>query len=393
MLAGLIFATGDAEDKPGILAATLPFGGLTLIEFQARLLISAGASHIIVVVSRLTPELLGALNRIGRRAGSVDAVRTAAEVSEKLHPLARVLVMADGLVTTDDIVDLLAGEGTDALLVTDDRAASPGFERVGAQAAWAGLARLDPKRISEVAALPRDYDFQSTLLRVAAQAGAAQIRLPAGAPATGHGIERNGAALAERGGMILANFVSASVPWADRFVFAPLSRLVLPMLTKRAVPTLAAAGAAGAAGAIGLVALWFGWLATGMGLVIAAIAAFSIGGALAWLRDEDRARQGQRDAIPVFVALAALLLARADAGLTATATAWVVALGAIVAAGLAERAGNARIRRRWWASPAAYPLLMLPPLIAALPAIALGLSAAYAAITLGAAIEALREKP
>ena len=32
MLAGLIFATEDAEDRPETLAATLPFCGSTLIE-------------------------------------------------------------------------------------------------------------------------------------------------------------------------------------------------------------------------------------------------------------------------------------------------------------------------------------------------------------------------
>ncbi|RRB47282.1 hypothetical protein, partial [Escherichia coli] len=67
MLAGLIFATEDADDRAGVLAATLPFGGLTLIEFQARLLVAAGATHIILVVARMTPELLGAISRIGRR--------------------------------------------------------------------------------------------------------------------------------------------------------------------------------------------------------------------------------------------------------------------------------------------------------------------------------------
>ena len=43
MLAGLIFAVQDADDRPGMLAATLPFAGMTVIEYQARLLIAAGA--------------------------------------------------------------------------------------------------------------------------------------------------------------------------------------------------------------------------------------------------------------------------------------------------------------------------------------------------------------
>ena len=152
---GLIFATDDADDRPGMLAATLPFGGLTLIEFQARLLIAAGASQIILVVARMTPELLGAINRIGRRGVSADAVRTASEAVEKLHPLSRVLVVADGLMTTNEVMTSLLGAGGDALLVTDDRENVSRSERVGALTAWAGLALLDPKRIAEVAAMPR----------------------------------------------------------------------------------------------------------------------------------------------------------------------------------------------------------------------------------------------
>ena len=77
MLAGLLFATHDADDRPGALTATLPFGGLTLIEYQARLLIAAGASQIVVIVARLTPELLGALgaDRAARRHGRHRAHR------------------------------------------------------------------------------------------------------------------------------------------------------------------------------------------------------------------------------------------------------------------------------------------------------------------------------
>lgn len=134
MLAALLFATHEADDSPATLAATLPFGPGTLIEFQARLVIGAGASQLIVVVGRMTPELLGAINRIMRRGASVDVVRSAAEACEKLHPLARVLVMADGLVSTEGVVAAMAAEGGDALLVTTDADALAGLERVGADA-------------------------------------------------------------------------------------------------------------------------------------------------------------------------------------------------------------------------------------------------------------------
>ena len=152
MLAGLLFATDDADDAPDRLVATLPFGGATLIEYQARLLIAAGAAHLLIVVARLTPELLGAINRIAKRGVAVDAVRNAAEAEEKLHPLSQLLVLGSGLVTTADILAQMAqGEG-DALLVTTEQDALPGLERVSRAAIWAGIARFDAARLAAVTA-------------------------------------------------------------------------------------------------------------------------------------------------------------------------------------------------------------------------------------------------
>ena len=105
-LGALIAAQG--EDDSGGLHALAPLAGRTLIEYQARLLIRAGASQIIVLVARLTPELLGAISRIARRGVTVDAVRQASEAAAKLHPLARVLMLADGLITTERVVAGLA---------------------------------------------------------------------------------------------------------------------------------------------------------------------------------------------------------------------------------------------------------------------------------------------
>ena len=238
MLAALIFATEDADDRPGRLAATLPFGGSTLIEYQARLLVGAGVSQVLVAVQRMTPELLAAINRIGRHA-TTDVVRSAAEASAKVHPIASVLVVADALVTTDAVLALIGGEGGNALLVTSDADAVAGLERVDADSCWAGLARVDARRLAETAALPADYDFQSSLLRAAVQAGAERIRLPPGAARAGVGVERNAAALAERSQRVLASLAGSRASWIDRHVFARLTRLGVRAVTIEEVLTAA----------------------------------------------------------------------------------------------------------------------------------------------------------
>lgn len=386
MLAGLIFATEDADDRMGVLAATLPFGGLTLIEFQARLLAAAGAMQIVLVVARMTPELLGAISRIGRRGVSVDAVRTAAEAVEKLHPLARVLVVADGVVTSGDVVQAIALMPHDTLLVTDE--GDPHYERVGADTAWAGLALLEGKRVVEVSALPRDYDFQSTLLRVAAQAGADQVHLDSHMAAT-HGIERSAQALARRGNGMVAALVAKPLRWVDRYLLAPLVRLALPPLMARSVPTLGVIAAGSAVALGGFVTLLAGRGAIGMGLVCGAIAIASIAAAIAWVRDEAGPARFAEHAGSGIAAVAALLAGyRADrpAGL-------ILAVTLVIVAALAERAADPALQRRWWASPAAYPLVLFVLLMLGQPLVALGAAGLYAAATLASAIEGFRRKP
>ena len=133
-----------------------------------------------------------------------------------------------------------------------------------------------------------------------------------------------------------------------------------------------------------------GWAASGLGAIVVALALFALSDVLAWLRDERRLIAVVKWSSPVAVALATILFGR-QAGLDAgTATAPLLALSIVVAGALAERAGGSGQRRLWWATPAAYPLILLPAAIAGQPLIGLTAAAAYAVATLTHAIEQLR---
>ena len=67
------------------------------------------------------------------------------------HPLAQVIVVADGLVTTDAVIEWIASESHEALLVARDGDAGGGIERVDASHSWAGLARVPAARLADVA--------------------------------------------------------------------------------------------------------------------------------------------------------------------------------------------------------------------------------------------------
>lgn len=388
MLAGLIFATEDAGDRPGVLAATLPFGGMTLLEYQARLLVAAGAGQILVAVTRVTPALLGAVSRAGKRGVPIDVVRSAAEAAGKAHPLASFIVIADGLVTTDDVVERLSGEGRDALMVTQEPSAS--LERLDARNCWAGVARTPAKRIGDIAAFPADYDFQSTLLRAIVQAGAEQIALPASAVRAGHGVERDGAALASRSNAVLAALTERRTSWADRHVFTRIARWVLPKVVEKAVPgwLLTLGGLALGAGAVTLVALGWPW---GAGVALPGVAALATGAALAALRGEERRAGAQEAMIAIAAAAVILALGILESRTDATLDGAILALVCVTATAIGERT-QARIRR-WWGSPAGYLLTVAPFAVAGRVSWGLAAVAIYAFVTLAAAVESRREKP
>jgi hypothetical protein len=63
------------------------------------------------------------------------------------------------------------------MLTLPDTGLDERFERIDADARWAGLALLQGAFLRETAAMLQDWDLQSTLLRRAVQSGARQIAL------------------------------------------------------------------------------------------------------------------------------------------------------------------------------------------------------------------------
>lgn len=390
MLAGLIFAIEEASDRPGTLVATLPFGGMTLLEHQVRLLVGAGAEQVLVAVGRMTPALLAAVNRASRRDIALDVVRSAEEAAEKMPAGTRVLVLADGLVTTNPVIDRMAAEGPEALLVTDQADSPAAIERLDMRDSWAGIARISLAQLKQIAAMPEDYDFQSALLRVAAQSGAEHVALTSGALRGGHAVERTAEGLAARNTGVLAALSERRTDWADRWVFTRIARLALPELVSRNVPDWGPIAAGGVLGLIALVALGSAWSGTGLIVSLLACVALTIGASLTTLRGEDLRSQRLGWAMLGLFGGVALTAGWVEQAQIDSATPMVLALVAVSAQFLVERAPSRP--RRWWASPSAHLLVLMPFALAGWMAIGLGVCTLYAFGTLAAAVEATREK-
>ena len=264
------------------------------------------------------------------------------------------------------------------------------LERVDARNCWAGVAHTSARRIKDIADFPPDYDFQSTLLRAIVQAGAEQVTLSAGAVRAGHGVEREGAALASRSNAVLAALTERRTSWADRQVFTRVARWVLPKVVEKGIPAwlLMAGGALTGAGAVALIAFGFAW---GAGVAIPGVAALATGAALSALRGEEKSALMQEALIGAIVGAVVGALGLIEMRLDKTLDGVILALVTIAATAIAER--SQAVIRRWWGSPAAYLLLVTPFAIAGRVSWGLAVIAIYAFVTLAAAVESRREKP
>ncbi|MGE5723333.1 MAG: hypothetical protein ACM3YM_12825 [Sphingomonadales bacterium] len=231
-LAALISAYHDAEAPDAGLRATLPLAGRTLLERQARLAASAGASPIILFVERIPPELLAAIERLRHEGVKVGIARTAAEAAEAVHADDRLLLMADGFVADEVHVSRLVDAGPNSLLTLPDLGVDERFERIDAQSRWAGLALLTGQMLKHTAPMLQDWDLQSTLLRRAVQSGARQFSVR-GEIADAHlTIVTGRADLLQIEKQILEGAVARRDSWTSRYLLGPAeqwaTRLLMP---------------------------------------------------------------------------------------------------------------------------------------------------------------------
>lgn len=389
-LCGLIFAVEEAQDRPGTLVASLPFGGMTLLEYQIRLLAGIGADQVLVAVGKVTPQFLAAIERAGRGRLKVDIVRSAEEAAEKVLRDADVLVLADGLVTIDPVMERMAAEPHAALLVTDDSESPAAIERLDMRHCWAGIARIETRHLAHIATMPEDYDFQSALLRVAAQSGALQVPLAPGWARAGHAVERSGDGLAARNDAVLAALSDRRTLWADRWVFSRASRFVLPQMMARNIPDWAPLAIGGVVAITALLTVLAGWGGIGTLVALLATLAFATAASHAALRGEEpRARGIEVAILGLFVLLVAATGWHEVRAIGNPASLLLAASGVVLQL-LAERVPVQR--RRWWANAAAQMLILTPFALLGHATIGLAAVSLYALATLTAAIESLRGK-
>ncbi len=231
----------------GDIDAGAPVLGVPLCEFQIRRAVAAGARHIVVLVERISADLLAATDRLRRDGIGVDIARNLGDAIDYVHPDDRVLLIGIRCFVDHDMLTTLADAGAPLVLTAPVAHAAPSWEIVDGTRRWTGWAAFDSTALRQVGAMVGDWELAPTVLRYLLQNGAQMVAADAEVVAP---LDR--AADREALGRRLLAVVGGSATGAGgHWMVRPVARLL-----------------AGLAGERGLRSLWL----EGVALVIAAAA-------------------------------------------------------------------------------------------------------------------------
>ena len=270
------------EDDSGALRALLPLAGRTLLEYQVRCAAAAGAAPIVVIVERVPQALQDAFERLRLDSIGVFPVSDINEAISRFEAGSSILLIADGIAPSVELVTRMAGQPEPAVAIVPDDEEHQAYERIDAGSRWAGVAMADARLLGSTAAMLGDWDVQSTLLRRAIQEGALRIQAAeaAGEPLMAESADQ----LAGFQRVLIKASRGARTDFASRYLLAPIEDFATERLMETPVrpPWLVWASLVFTLG--GAFCFTRGWLGAGLVLLVLSTPLDLIAGRLASLR-------------------------------------------------------------------------------------------------------------
>lgn len=157
----------------------IAFGDRSLLGYQVRQAVAAGADEILIVVDAPTPDLAHLVDQASDENGvPVSLARDHAALARALTLDDRLLWMAPGVVAPQELVEsLCAQDATLALLTLPAVPATSQFERIDGAQMWGGIGLAPAALVLSTLDMLGEWDLQLTLLRKAVQQGAERIEL------------------------------------------------------------------------------------------------------------------------------------------------------------------------------------------------------------------------
>jgi hypothetical protein len=270
------------EDDSGALRALLPLAGRTLLEYQVRCAAAAGAAPIVVIVERVPQALQDAFERLRLDSIGVFPVSDINEAISRFEAGSSILLIADGVAPSVELVTRMAGQPEPAVAIVPDDEEHQSYERIDGGSRWAGVAMADARLLGSTAAMLGDWDLQSTLLRRAIQEGALRIQA---AEAGGEPLMAESAdQLAGFQRVLIKASRGARTDFASRYLLAPIEDFATEQLMETPVRPLWLVWATLALTLGGAFCFTRGWLGAGLVFLVLSTPLDLIAGRLASLR-------------------------------------------------------------------------------------------------------------
>jgi hypothetical protein len=270
------------EDDRGSLRSLFPLAGRTLIEYQVRCAVAAGAAPVVVVVERVPQGLQDAFERLRLDGIGVFPVSDVNDAVSRFEAGSLILLIGDGIAAPVGLVTELAQEPEPAVATVPDNEEHEVFERIDGATRWAGVAVVDAPLLGSTAAMLGDWDLQSTLLRRAVQEGARRV------PASDIGGEPLLVESADQLADFQRHLVHSSRgprdDWVSRYLLPPVEDFATEQLMETAVRPTWLIFAALALTIGGAICFTRGWLGAGLVLLLLSTPLDLVAARLATLR-------------------------------------------------------------------------------------------------------------
>jgi len=270
------------EDDRGSLRSLFPLAGRTLIEYQVRSAVAAGAAPVVVVVERVPQGLQDAFERLRLDGIGVFPVSDVNDAVSRFEAGSLILLIGDGIAAPVGLVTELAQEPEPAVATVPDDEEHEVFERIDGATRWAGVAVVDAPLLGSTAAMLGDWDLQSTLLRRAVQEGARRV------PASDIGGEPLLVESADQLADFQRHLVHSSRgprdDWVSRYLLPPVEDFATEQLMETAVRPTWLIFAALALTIGGAICFTRGWLGAGLVLLLLSTPLDLVAARLATLR-------------------------------------------------------------------------------------------------------------
>lgn len=310
-------------------ALLVDFGGQSLIQYQMRQCVGAGAETILIQIDAPTPELSAITEKIADEYGcTVSLIQGMAGLGRAIAPQDHVLLLPDGVLIAQEALDVLAGRSGEAMLTLPSIPATASFERIDAQSMWAGGLNVSGERVLTTLDMLGEWDLALTLLRRAVQDGAPRIALSAELVADARislvhdqaSADVALAALTERSFLAATQAQDGGIAQ----VLAPVSRGLVRMLVQRQINPAQILFAALAVAAGALICAVMGWMLPGLLLMLPALGLARIGEQCAHVTLRATGRRWQTPLVQGsgLILLAILGLRLSDGNILALVGAW-----------------------------------------------------------------------